>query len=366
MTEILQQSPLHDFHKEQGGRLVPFAGWEMPVQYSGILEEHRATRESAGLFDVSHMGEMRIFGKQAQEFLNYLITNDLSGIGDGQAIYSPACYDQGGVVDDLIIYRHTLDHFFVCCNASNTKKVDEWFNKQSIRFECQVENVSSEYAQLAVQGPKAVALLETFVPNCGSKINRFHFIECDILGQSCLLSRTGYTGEDGFEIYLPPTSATGFAREILERGHSEGLRPVGLGARDSLRLEAGLPLYGHEISEMTSPIEGSLGWTVKLNKSCNFIGKEALQNQKKEENPRRVIHFNSSEKRIARQGCTILADEKPIGEVLSGSFSPMTNRAIGSALVYINEAKNRQLRAEIRGKAVQIHKAKPPLHKTDK
>ena len=364
MTEILQQSPLHDFHKEQGARLVPFAGWEMPVQYSGILEEHRATRESAGLFDVSHMGEMRVVGKQAKDFLNHVITNDLSGIGDGQAIYSPACYDHGGVVDDLILYRHASDHFFVCCNASNTKKVDEWFHKQAVRFECQVENVSSEYAQLAVQGPKAVALMETFVPNCGSDISRFRFIQCNILGQPSLLSRTGYTGEDGFEIYLPPTAATGFAREILERGHSEGLRPVGLGARDSLRLEAGLPLYGHEIDEKISPIEGSLGWAVKLNKSCNFIGKEALQRQKTDPSPRRVIHFNSDEKRIARQGCTIFADEKPIGKVLSGSFSPMTGGAIGSALIHIDEAKDRRLTAEIRGRAIQIRRAKPPLHKT--
>ena len=236
--------------------------------------------------------------------------------------------------------------------------------KQAAKFDCNVQNVSHNYAQLAVQGPKAITLMETFVPNCGSDIARFRFVECNILGHPCLLSRTGYTGEDGFEIYLSPTAASDLACEILEKGQPEGLSPVGLGARDSLRLEAGLPLYGHEISDEISPIEGGLGWAVKLEKETDFIGKNVLQQQKEAPNPRRVIHFISSEKRIARQGCPILADGEVIGEVLSGTFSPMTGRAIGSAIVELDKAKNSNLDTAIRGNRVPIQRARPPLHKT--
>ena len=362
-TDQPQRSPLHEFHQEQGARFVPFAGWEMPVQYTSILEEHRTTREAAGLFDVSHMGEMEVTGPESATFLNYLITNDLSRIDDGQAIYSPACYEHGGVVDDLILYRIAQDHFLICCNASNTQKVDAWIAQQATRFDCTAKNVSNDYAQLAIQGPEAVAIVESFIPDCSSKIKRFHFAQCDILGQPCLLSRTGYTGEDGFEIYLPPTAAPGLARELLERGHRDGLRPIGLGARDSLRLEAGLPLYGHEISESLSPIEGGIGWTVKLGKEDDFIGKNALLAKQNVSDPRRLIHFIGEGKRIARQGCPVLADGEPVGEVLSGSFSPVSECAIGSAIVDINKVQDTRLEAEIRGKPIGIKQAKAPLHK---
>ena len=362
-TDGLRHTPLHEFHQEQGARLVPFAGWEMPVQYTSILEEHRTTREAAGLFDVSHMGEMAVSGSEAQAFLNHVITNDLSKIGDGQALYSPACDEEGGVVDDLILYRIAQDEFLICCNASNTDKVDAWLSEHCSRFDCSVQNVSENYAQLAIQGPAAVGIVESLLPDCGTAIRRFHFAQCDLLGQPCLLSRTGYTGEDGFEFYLPPEAATGLARELLERGHADGLRPVGLGARDSLRLEAGLPLYGHEISETISPIEGGIGWTVKLGKEDGFIGQEALREKKDATTPKRLIHFLAEGKRIARQGCPILADGEPVGEVLSGSFSPMTECAIGSALVEIEKVQDASLAAEIRGKTIPITRAKPPLHR---
>ncbi len=361
--EDLRRSPLHEFHQEQGARFVPFAGWEMPVQYSSILEEHRKTRESAGLFDVSHMGEMEVTGTEAEAFLNHIITNDLTQIVDGQALYSPACYEDGGVVDDLILYRIAKDNFLICCNASNSEKVYNWLVTHCSNFSCAVRDASENYAQLALQGPNAVKILESIIPDCGSNIKRFHFLQCDILGNPCLLSRTGYTGEDGFEIYLPPAASLGLAREILERGYEEGVRPIGLGARDSLRLEAGLPLYGHEISRSISPIEGGIGWTVKLSKEDNFIGKKALESVKNESSPKRLIHFKCEGKRIARQGCLILADGQKAGEVLSGTFSPMTECAIGSALVELEKVKDANLAADIRGKSIPITRTKPPLHK---
>ncbi len=336
----------------------------MPIQYSGILDEHRATRENAGLFDVSHMGEFLVTGDQAEAFLDYIITNDLSRIEDGQALYSTACYEHGGVVDDLILYRLSGKKFFICCNASNMTKVEAWLQENEGAFACSVENVSANYAQLAVQGPNATNILELVFPDCSMSINRFRFIESEAFGHPFLLSRTGYTGEDGFEIYLPPAGAPLFAAAILETGNHFGLKLVGLGARDSLRLEAGLPLYGHEISEEISPIEGGLGWTVKFGKASDFIGKAALLRRREDPCARRVIHFTSTEKRIARQGSRVFAGKEDIGEVLSGTYSPMTEGAIGSALVEMEKVAHDTLFAEVRGNRLHIQRAKPPLHKS--
>ena len=357
------RTPLYDFHEQKNAKFVDFAGWRMPIQYSGILEEHKKTREAAGLFDVSHMGEFLIEGENASSDVNRLITNDLNKVRSGQALYSPMCKEDGGVVDDLILYRRSDESIFICCNASNTSSVEKWFREQLADSNCLIENQSAQYAQIAIQGPAAIEIVDQLQANASSELKRFHFTEADILGQPVLLSRTGYTGEDGYEIYCAPDYAINLTEKIHEIGTPLGLVPVGLGARDSLRLEAGFPLYGHEISDKISPIEGGLGWTVKFSKTDNFIGREALEAQKKSPEKRKTIHFVTQDKRIAREGTDVLSNGELVGKVLSGSFSPILNRGIGSALVNANTNTESNLEVTIRNRTLPIFAHKAPLHK---
>lgn len=360
-----QRTPLYDFHARNGAKFVDFAGWEMPVQYStGILGEHLATRQAAGLFDVSHMGEFLVTGPAAQEKVDRLLTNNLLATETGQALYSPACSEDGGVIDDLILYKFSQDSIFICCNASNSGKVGNWLESRLGDTGCQVEDQSQDFAQIALQGPNAIQILENMLPGDAAIPTRFRFSKLDILGHPCLLSRTGYTGEDGVEIYLPPSGADEVATALLDSGKPHGLLPVGLGARDSLRLEAGYPLYGHEISESRSPIEGGIGWAVKLKGTGEFIGKCSLQNQK--DNPgahRRTIHFITQDKRIVREGASLVSEGKPAGEVLSGSFSPVLQHGIGSASLNPGIAKDASLAALVRNREIQVFPTKAPLHK---
>jgi aminomethyltransferase len=360
------RTPLHDWHARHGARFVPFSGWEMPVQYTGILEEHRATRTAAGLFDVSHMGEATVSGPQAAAFLDHVATNRMGDLGVGRARYTLLCAPDGGVVDDIIVYRTGPQSYLLCLNAGNTPVDLAWLRGHAKGFDCEFLDASANYAQLALQGPKAVEIAARLAPSTVSlaDVPRFSFVEILLSGASMLASRTGYTGEDGFEFYLPPGQAEAFADALLAAGADLGLKPCGLGARDSLRLEAGLPLYGHEISREISPLQAGLGWAVKLDKSGGFIGRDALAEEAAAGPARRVVFFMLDDRRVPRADMVVSADGKPVGRVLSGTVSPILNLPIGSAL--INRAAlvaNAPLTVDIRGAAIPMRLAKPPLHK---
>lgn len=281
MSETLKRTVLFDSYAEYGGKTIDFGGWELPVQFSSIKAEHEAVRTKAGLFDVSHMGELLVSGEDALPYLQKMVTNDVSKLKDGQAQYTAMCYENGGTVDDLLIYKRGDNNYLLVVNASNIDKDFEWMNKH-ITDNVKIENASSSYALLALQGPVAQEVLQKLTSEPLADIRFFRFKEnVDISGHQVLVSRTGYTGEDGFEIYGSPEAIVALWSVILKAGESEGVVPAGLGARDTLRFEAGLPLYGQELSKDISPLETGLGFVVKLNKEVDFLGKEALASQKK-------------------------------------------------------------------------------------
>lgn len=365
MSVSLQRTPLYDFHRSHGARLVPFAGWEMPVQYTGILDEHRAVRERAGLFDVSHMGEARVSGQQAEAFLNYVLANDVSRCAVGHAQYATLCQTDGGVLDDIILYRLAPEEFILCLNASNTPRDLEWLQSHTAGFEVVVQDESSLWGQLALQGPLALEILQ---PLCQQRLESLPRMGFTIGGvgtvPGIIIARTGYTGEDGFELYAPAAQTEALAVTLLAAGKANGLLLCGLGARDSLRLEAGLPLYGHELSEKITPLQAGLGWSVKLDKAADFMGKAALIEEKTQGLKQRVIFFTLADRRIARQGTPIYLGETQVGEVLSGSLSPHLNQAIGSALVdtaalSTAKAEGTSLEADIRGTRFALTRGKP-------
>lgn len=367
MTELLK-TPLYNFHVSQSARLVPFAGYEMPVQYSGILQEHLAVRKACGLFDVSHMGEARVQGPQARNLLNHVATNDVGGTSPGKAIYSPLCNDEGGVVDDVIIYCHSDEDFLVVLNAANTAKDLEWLEHYAKDFDCTVTDESPHWAQLALQGPAAFSILEAAgLLQESTGLKRFGFRtfkpgQCHGLSQDLLISRTGYTGEDGVELYCRPEEAESLAHKLMHAGKEHGLLPCGLGARDSLRLEAGLPLYGHEIDDNISPLEAGLSWTVKFSKGCRFVGESMLETQRESGPARRLIHFTLEGRRIARQDSPILQNGVEVGKVVSGTHSPMLDCPIGSALIQ-SGGPDTGLEADIRGNHCPVQVRKAPLHR---
>ncbi len=357
----LKRTPLHAFHVAHGGRIVDFAGWEMPVQYRSILEEHKAVRRAAGLFDVSHMGEVDVRGREALKFLNRLVTNDVAKLFPGRVLYSPMCYPNGGVVDDLLVYMRGVDDYFLCINAGNIDKDLAWIREQAAKFDVTITDRSADYALLAVQGPKATAIVQALTSVKLDAIKYYHFAEGEVAGVPCMLSRTGYTGEDGFELYHPTADAERLATALLAAGVPHGLELAGLGARDSLRLEAGYPLYGHELSEEISPLTAGLGWTVKLDKVGGFIGSEALAHEVKIGSVRKVIFFKTGDRRIVRAGAHVLEDDGDIeGSVLSGTLSPVLNEAIGSAIVAASAMKQ-PLWVDIRGTKIPLTLIKPPF-----
>ncbi|RFC45339.1 MAG: aminomethyltransferase [Verrucomicrobia bacterium] len=357
----LKRTPLRDFHAAHGGRLVDFAGWEMPVQYKSILEEHKAVRRSAGLFDVSHMGEVDVYGLEAAKFLNHLVTNDVAKLYPGRALYSPMCYPNGGVVDDLLIYKRAEDDFLLCINAGNIAKDVAWIKEQVRGFNCTADDLSEEYGQLAIQGPKAVALVQSLTSAPLADLKYYHFTSDDVAGVPCLISRTGYTGEDGLELYCPAGNVVELAEKVLAAGGPFGLELAGLGARDSLRLEAGYPLYGHEITQEISPLTAGLGWTVKLDKGADFIGRGALVAEKAAGSKQKIIYFKTGDRRIVRADTPVLgADGSVVGKVVSGTLSPILNEAIGSALV-ATAAAAAPLAVDIRGTKLNLQLVKPPF-----
>jgi aminomethyltransferase len=357
---VPQQTPLNAFHRRHGGRMVDFAGWDMPVQYRSILEEHRAVRQRAGLFDVSHMGEADVRGPEALRFLQRLVTNDCAKLFPGRVLYTTMCYPDGGVVDDLLVYMRGPDDYFLCINAGNIAKDIAWLQEQAKGFAVTVTDRSADYAQLAIQGPKAAALVQTLTAVALDGIKYYHFTHGDVAGVPCLISRTGYTGEDGLELYFAAAEADRLAETVLAAGAPFGLELAGLGARDSLRLEAGFPLYGHEITPEINPIAAGLGWVVKFDKGP-FLGSDVLLADKQRGPARRVVYFRTGDRRIVRPDTPVLgADRAAVGRVLSGTLSPMLNEAIGSALVD-SAAVAAPLHVDLRGAAVNLQLVKPPF-----
>lgn len=357
----LKRTPLRDFHASNGGRLVDFAGWEMPVQYRSILEEHKAVRRTAGLFDVSHMGEVDVKGPEAGKFLNYLVTNDVAKLFPGRVLYTVMCYPSGGVVDDLLVYMRSNEDYFLCINAGNIDKDLAWIREQARKFNVTITDRSDDYALLAVQGPRAAEIVQSLSGAKLALVKYYHFTEATVAGVHCIVSRTGYTGEDGFELYHATGDAVALATAIQEAGKSHGLELAGLGARDSLRLEAGYPLYGHEITPDVSPLAAGLGWTVKLDKGVDFIGRAALVAEKEKGSPRKIVFFKTGDRRIVRAETPVLGpDGATVGRVVSGTLSPLLNEAIGSALVDA-AAATQPLSVDIRGTKMGLTLVKPPF-----
>ena len=354
----LKRTPLFAFHQQYGGRFVDFGGWEMPVQYKSILDEHRAVRQRAGLFDVSHMGEVEVKGPDAVRFLDFLVTNDVSRLFPGRVLYTTMCQPDGGVVDDLLIYCRGERDFLLCINASNADKDVAWIASQTAGFDCTVVNRSDDFALLAIQGPVAAAIVQTLTTTDLRPLKYYHCGNGAVAGINCLIARTGYTGEDGFELFCRPGDARALAIALLDAGQPLGLELAGLGARDSLRLEAGYPLYGHEISATITPLQAGLGWVVKLDKAANFNGRDALRAQKAAGFAKRIVFFKTGDRRIVRAGTPVVDPSGPVGEVVSGTLSPVLNESIGSALVRTGAG---ELSVDVRGTALKLTPVKPPF-----
>ncbi|MCM3571850.1 glycine cleavage system aminomethyltransferase GcvT [Mesobacillus subterraneus] len=367
MTE-LKRTPLFEVYKEYGGKTVDFGGWELPVQFSSIKEEHEAVRTKAGLFDVSHMGEIEVKGPDSLDYLQKMMTNDVSKLKNGGAQYTAMCYETGGTVDDLLIYKLEDEHYLLVVNASNIEKDFDWM-QDHLEGNVKIENLSEGMAQLALQGPLAEGVLQKLAKGHDlSTIGFFKFSEeVDLNGKKALVSRTGYTGEDGFEVYCDAGDAVSLWKEIIEAGKEEGVIPCGLGARDTLRFEANLALYGQELSSEISPLEAGIGFAVKLNKEADFIGKEALKQQKEDGLPRKLVGIEMIDRGIPRHGYPVYKGDTQIGEVTTGTQSPTLKKNIGLALIDAKETElGNEVEVEIRGKRLKAAVSATPFYKRDK
>ena len=361
----LKQLPLHAFHLGNSAKITSFAGWEMPLSYGSSVKEHMMVRENLGFFDVSHMGEIIVEGPQSLHFLNYVLTNNFSDMSDGQAMYTLMCNDDGGVLDDLIVYRFSSEKFFLCVNAANVDKDYLHLNSIKKSFDCDVLDVSDKYGLIAIQGPKSIRFLEEILQEKFSEIPRMHFVQKSFFNHLCLVARTGYTGEDGFEIFLPIEIINEFANLISSSFSEKSNAWVGLAARDSLRLEAGFCLHGNEISENISPVEARLLWAVSFDK-LDFIGKSKLEIQKDNSDYGKVLHYEALHRRIPRQGDNIYFEESIAGKVLSGGYSPLIKKPIGTAYVqkdYISFKQKGSWNADLSGNMIPINFTAPVLKK---
>lgn len=348
----LRRTPLYSVHRRLGAKMVEFAGWEMPVQYSGIIEEHLAVRNSAGLFDVSHMGEIEVSGPDALDLCQKLMANDVSRIRPLEAQYNLLLNESGGVVDDLMVYRLAERHFLLCVNASNRSKDYQWITSHR-EGRVEVQDKSDAYVLLALQGPKAHQILQSLTPIPLVELKPFHFIWGEVSSVPSLVSRTGYTGENGFELYVDSSHGDKLWNALMEAGREEGLRPAGLGARDTLRLERALALYGHELDDHTTPLEAGLGWVTKLSKK-EFLGREPLLLQKREGVKRKLVGLELVEPGIARSGYPITREGRPLGQVTSGTKSPSLRKSIAMGYVSVEEAEvGNHVEVGIRGRAVR-------------
>jgi aminomethyltransferase len=362
MIDMPKRTPLYEEHVGLGGKMVPFAGFEMPVQYpSGITAEHRAVRDAAGLFDVSHMGELIVRGPQALDLVQHVSINDASRIDVGQAQYSAMCLDSGGVIDDLLIYRYS-DHYMLVVNAANVDKDRSWIEDHARAFDVEVEDVSDRTALLAVQGPAARAILRSLTSVDVDEVAYYRFREGEVAGAPATISGTGYTGEDGFELYVAAKDAARLWRELLRRGQGVGLVPAGLGARDSLRLEMGYALYGNDLDEEHTPLESGLGWVTKLDKG-DFVGRAALLSQKEDGVPRRLVGLTVSGRGFPRPGYAILSTGERVGIVTSGTVSP--SLGIGIAMGYVPSelaTPGTGLEIDARGRMLGAVVVRPPFY----
>jgi aminomethyltransferase len=366
----LKQTPLNAAHRRLGGRMVEFGGWDMPVQYPlGTVEEHLRTRTRAGLFDVSHMGEIEVRGADAISFVNRLCSNDAAKLVDGQAQYSALMTPEGTVVDDLLVYRFGPEHLLLVVNASTTEKDWDWINSHQADESVTLNNRSADFCQIAVQGPEALAILQRLTDTQLTEIKYYHFREGRVADVPAIISRTGYTGEDGFEVYAAPEEAERLWDRLLDAGrHSEpdGVTPCGLAARNTLRLEAAMALYGHEIDETTTLYEANLGWICKLNKG-DFIGRDVLARQKEEGVSRRLVGFEVTDRGIARDGQDIYIEGQQVGRVTSGSPAPYLKKNIGLAYVPTEQAAaGNKIEIDVRGRLVGAEIVPTPFYKRER
>jgi aminomethyltransferase len=359
----LKRTPLYDAHVKAGARMVPFGGWEMPVQYRGIIEEHRTVRAAVGLFDVSHMGEFEVEGPEALAALQWITTNDVAALEVGQVQYSLLAYPHGGIVDDLTVYRLAGDRYMVTVNAANIDKDWGWVSERSAELRrARWTNISASTALIAVQGPGAEALVGRLADRDVTPIGYYRFVPGAVAGLRTLISRTGYTGEDGFELYVDAADAERLWRALLETGAPDGAAPIGLGARDTLRLEMGYALYGNDIDETTNPLEAGLGWIVKPAKG-DFVGRAAIEKARADGLRRRLVGLEMAERAVPRHGYAVLAGGARVGVVTSGSYGPSVDRSI--ALAYVDAAHatvGTDVLVEIRGQGKSARIVRPPFH----
>jgi aminomethyltransferase len=364
-TTQLRKTALNAEHRRLKAKMVNFGGWDMPVEYSGIVSEHMATRTAAGLFDVSHMGEIEVFGEHALALVQHVTCNDASKLAIGQAHYSGLMTEQGTFVDDLLVHKISDKHFFLCVNAGNQDRDFEHIRAHNPRG-AQIENAGGRYSQLAIQGPKAMGILQGLTDVPLDSMPYYHFTFGDVDGVDCLVARTGYTGEDGFEIYFVPEHSEKLWSDLLDAGSEEGIIPCGLGARNTLRLEASMCLYGHEIDDTTTPWEAGLGWICKPGKG-EFLGREALVRQKEKGVERMLVGFEMQDRLIARDACAVRADGQHIGRVTSGSPAPFLKKNIGMAYVPPEyRAPGTEINIEIRGKQAPARIVPMPFYKRTK
>ena len=363
----LKKTPLNAVHRQLGGRMVDFGGWDMPVQYpAGTIEEHLRTRTHSGLFDVSHMGEIEVRGSDAILFVNRITSNDVTKLVDGQAQYSALTTPFGTVIDDLLVYRFSSHHLLLVVNAGTTEKDWDWIKSHRANESVDLTNVSSDYCQLALQGPEALGILQKLTDLPLAEMKYYHFSPGTVDGVASIVSRTGYTGEDGFEVYAAATRAEQLWNQILDAGNTgsnTGVVPCGLAARNTLRLEAGLALYGHEIDETTTLLEANLGWICKLDKG-DFVGRQQLVQQKEEGVRSKLVGFEVTERGIARDGQDVVIDDRKVGRVTSGSPAPYLKKNIGFAYVPVEFASaGQEIKIDVRGRLVSAQVVKTPFYK---
>ncbi|RSK27821.1 glycine cleavage system aminomethyltransferase GcvT [Bacillus sp. HMF5848] len=363
----LRRTPLFDVYKKLGAKTIDFGGWELPVQFSSILEEHHAVRNNAGLFDVSHMGEIEVKGQDSLLFLQKIMTNDISKLVVNKAQYTAMCYEDGGTVDDLLVYKKADNHYLLVVNASNIDKDFSWI-QQHVIGDVHVENISDDICQLALQGPRAEEILSELTTYPLQTMKPFTFVDAlNVSGANALVSRTGYTGEDGFEIYCEKNDAVELWWGILEAGKDKGLLPCGLGCRDTLRFEANLALYGQELSREITPIEAGIGFAVKTNKDVLFIGQGVLAKQKEEGTARKIVGIEMIDKGIPRHGYNVYVGDQQIGVVTTGTQSPTLKKNVGLVLIADDyTAIDTLVEVEIRGRRLKAKVVATPFYKRAK
>jgi aminomethyltransferase len=359
----MKRTPLYQMHVSAGARLVDFAGWEMPIQYSGVVDEYQAVRTSAGLFDVSHMGRLTVEGRDAVSFLQRVTTNNVEPLAVGAAQYSMVCNPAGGIKDDIFVYRLGETRFLLCVNASNREKIFSWFCAKAPQGDVRLEDDSGSLAQIALQGPQSPHILRTLCADAAERLKPRQCLETSIVGASGVISRTGYTGEVGYELYVPSSSAVIVWEALQKAGEQDGIKPCGLGARDLLRLEVGYLLYGNDMDEQTTPLEAGAAFAVDFAKG-DFIGREVLAEQREKGPGRRLVGFELVVKGVPRHGMKVLAAGKEIGVVTSGNLSPRLQKGIG--LAYVPPAfadQGARFQVDIRGRLQEAVVVKPPFYK---